>query len=113
MQKSLTLGISPCRLFCMDTIGIRIEEAMKARGMNQRQLANKLGFHPSLISQWINGKKNIDAKDLYRVAVVTDHPIQFFYSEVVPADLSSYGEILGITPAGEYEIITLRRKRSP
>ena len=96
----------------METIGKRIEEAMKKRDINQRQLAEKVGKSKSLISQWISGNKNIDAKDLYKIAVATDHPIEFFYPEIIPYnELDKYGEILGITPAGEYEIVTLRRRR--
>lgn len=98
----------------METIGRRIAEALERRNLNQRELASKVGRSKSLISQWISGSKNIDAKDLYRVAVALDMPIEFFYPEVVPLhSLDKYGEILGITDAGEFEIITLRRRKRP
>ena len=55
-----------------ETIGKRIQKARMAAVMTQRELAEALYVHESLISQWENGHKIPSQEQIKRIAEVCD-----------------------------------------
>lgn len=49
-------------------IGQKIKELRKKQGMSQKDLADKLGITPVLISQYENGKRNPKLETLQKIA---------------------------------------------
>jgi transcriptional regulator with XRE-family HTH domain len=56
-------------------IGAQIFEYMKADGINQRQLADKLGKKESEISKWLNGSHNFTIETIAKIEDVFDKDI--------------------------------------
>ena len=56
-------------------IGAQIFEYMKAEGINQRQLADKLGKKESEISKWLNGSHNFTIETIAKIEDVFDKDI--------------------------------------
>ncbi len=50
----------------------QIDDALKAKGMSQRDLATKLGKQPSVISKWLSGTHNFTADTLMDIQDVLD-----------------------------------------
>ncbi|MGI6032357.1 MAG: helix-turn-helix domain-containing protein [Coriobacteriales bacterium] len=48
----------------------RLKDAYKARGLKQKQFAEKMGRNPSTVSAWINGNSYMDDADLVKAASV-------------------------------------------
>lgn len=60
------------------TIGHQIKKTRKEQGIGQKNLASKLGYTPSAISQYENGKRCILLTDLEKIAAILHRPITFF-----------------------------------
>ena len=48
----------------------RLKEAIKARGLKQRFIAEKVGISEQLLSQMLNGDVKIDIDTFFAIAVV-------------------------------------------
>ncbi len=55
----------------------RIKELMKVEGLNQTQLANRLGLKQSTISTWVLGKKEPSIRSLWALADYFDVDIDY------------------------------------
>ena len=67
----------------------KIADAMRSNGMNQKQLAQKMGKTESEVSDWLSGDRNFTLDTLTEIEhtlnvslINTDHP-QYAYSEKV------------------------------
>jgi len=61
-------------------IGSRIKQARNNAGKLQKDLSNLLGYESqSIISEIENGKKDIDASDLFKIAVFLRVDISYLY----------------------------------
>jgi len=56
-------------------IGAQIHEYLKEAGMNQRQLADKMGKKESEISKWVNGSHNFTIETVAKIEEVFDKKI--------------------------------------
>ncbi len=73
-------------------IGERIEEAMLAKGLNQTQLAAKLGISRSAISQFVHEKRCPSRKILVKMANTLSVSVDFLTGRSARPD---YGKLLG------------------
>ena len=46
---------------------LRINQVLEAKGINRKELAEKLGKRPSEISKWLNGDHNLTLKTIARL----------------------------------------------
>jgi transcriptional regulator with XRE-family HTH domain len=83
-----------------DIIVHRIKEARLERGLTQQVIADHLGRTAAAVSEMERGKVQVNASDLYTIALLLNKPIEYFFGE----DYSGK-EI--------EEIITAVRKQSP
>ncbi|MGI6768845.1 MAG: helix-turn-helix domain-containing protein [Bacilli bacterium] len=51
-------------------VGENISQAMKIKGMTQKQLADQLGVSKQVMSKIINGKKAINVEELSKIAFI-------------------------------------------
>lgn len=64
------------------TIGKNIRRARKLAGYTQKQLAELLGHRSAAMISWVeDGRRNITAEKLYRIALVTNTPIDTFFNK--------------------------------
>ena len=56
-------------------IADEIEDALKAKGMTQKELAQRLGTSPAAVSRWLGGGHNFTLSTLARISVVLDVPL--------------------------------------
>lgn len=56
-------------------IGAQIHEYLKEAGINQRQLADKMGKKESEISKWVNGSHNFTIETVAKIEEVFDKKI--------------------------------------
>lgn len=57
------------------TVGERIRAARRAKGMTQKELAEKMGTSYVVISQWENGKRNPKLSTLEEIAKALEVPV--------------------------------------
>lgn len=74
----------------MDEIAQRIFEAMKNKGMNQKQLASKIKAIPQTITDWKTGKTTSYTDYMASLSVVLDVSIDYLMTgrKEVPAEIS-------------------------
>src|ERR1043165_31217 len=66
----------------METANIeRIHLARDSRGINQGEMANRLGMAPGTLSKIEAGDMNIQPTLLQRIADITNYPLSFFYAQ--------------------------------
>lgn len=53
-------------------VAVKIAEALKRKGMNQKDLANKLGKKPAEISKWLTGNHNFTIDTLVDIQSALD-----------------------------------------
>lgn len=53
-------------------VAVKIAEALKKKGLNQKDLANKLGKKPAEISKWLAGNHNFTIDTLVDIQSVLD-----------------------------------------
>lgn len=53
-------------------IALKIAQALKNKGMNQKELADKLGKRPSEISKWLAGNHNFTHDTLFDIQTILD-----------------------------------------
>ena len=53
-------------------IADEIDDAMKAKGMTQKELAQRLGTSAAAVSRWLGGGHNFTLSTLARISVVLD-----------------------------------------
>lgn len=63
-----------------ERIGQRIKKARQEQDVGQKVLAAALGYTPSTISQYENGKRCILLTDLEKIAAVLSRPLAYFIS---------------------------------
>lgn len=83
-------------------IGAQISEYMKAEGINQRQLANKLGKKESEISKWLNGSHNFTIETIAKIEDVFDKDI-VLVPKFATQDLGYSYEMKIITESGNVD----------
>jgi transcriptional regulator with XRE-family HTH domain len=57
---------------------VKIKESLRKAGINQSQLARKLGLTRGMVSNWISGKLNPKLETLKKISEATDVPLNFF-----------------------------------
>ena len=63
------------------TLGRRLAEARQALGLNQKQLGEKAGVSPSLVSQIERGRVSASLNTLRKLAEVLGTPLAHFFDE--------------------------------
>ena len=56
-------------------IADEIADALKAKGMTQKELAKRLGTSAAAVSRWLGGGHNFTLSTLARISVVLDVPL--------------------------------------
>lgn len=56
-------------------IADEIDDALKAKGMTQKELAQRLGTSAAAVSRWLGGGHNFTLSTLARISVVLDVPL--------------------------------------
>ena len=56
-------------------IADEIEDALKAKGMTQKELAQRLGTSAAAVSRWLGGGHNFTLSTLARISVALDVPL--------------------------------------
>lgn len=56
-------------------IADEIEDALKAKGMTQKELAKRLGTSAAAVSRWLGGGHNFTLSTLARISVELDVPL--------------------------------------
>lgn len=69
-----------------DDIANKVRETRKMRGMTQSDIAKVLDKTPATVSDMKQGKIQISASDLYKIANVLNKPIEYFYGEEYSTD---------------------------
>lgn len=83
---------SPARLDAQRVLGARLRGAREEAGLTQGEIAKRLGFAHSWFSQIERGDNGIDAIDLYRVAKLTGHSVDYFVnSDYSPRAITNPG----------------------
>ena len=62
-----------------DALGARIRECRTMRGLNQRELAEKIGVSSQQVHRYEVGENSISAAELYGLARVLGVPVTHFY----------------------------------
>ncbi len=57
------VGITEYRM----DLAVKIDKAMRARGLQKQELAEKLGKKPSVITKWLSGTHNFTSDTLWQV----------------------------------------------
>ncbi len=83
-------------------IGAQVFEYMKAEGINQRQLAEKLGKKESEISKWLNGSHNFTIETIAKIEDVFDKDI-VLVPKFATQDLGFSYEMKIITESGNVD----------
>ena len=58
-------------------IVVRVHQIMKERGLNQKDLAERLGKTPSEISKWLNGNHNFTLASIAKLTAELNEPILY------------------------------------
>lgn len=69
------------------TVGSRIREIRKSKGISATFVASKLGLHPSTIGKYENGERGIDADLLPKIADALGVNVSIFFASEI--DVSS------------------------
>ena len=56
-------------------IADEIDDALKAKGITQKELAKRLGTSAAAVSRWLGGGHNFTLSTLARISVVLDVPL--------------------------------------
>ncbi len=54
------------------SMAAKIDDALKAKGMSQKEFASKMGKQPSVVSKWLSGTHNFTADTLMDIQSVLD-----------------------------------------
>jgi transcriptional regulator with XRE-family HTH domain len=66
-------------------IGYRIQMAREELGLNQKDLAEKLGISQSSLSNYEKGKRRLYLADLQKIAQALEKPTDYFLQPIEPA----------------------------
>lgn len=62
-------------------MGQRIRQARRDKGWSQSQLAQRIGAHPTSVSDWERGINAPSSRHLIAIAEATDKPLSFFAAD--------------------------------
>lgn len=62
-------------------IGRKIREARLERGIEQTELAERLGYSPTAVNLYEKGKRKISIEDLEKVSAILARPLGYFLTE--------------------------------
>lgn len=65
------------------SVGNRIREIRKSKGISATFVASKLGLHPSTIGKYENGDRGIDADMLPKIADALGVEVSIFFADGV------------------------------
>lgn len=90
----------------------KLKLAMLESGLNQTQLAKKLGISSTSISQWLLGKTKPKYSTLEAVGKITGKPINYFFdnSTAVNGNNNVVGEQNTINPNLKEEIALIKKE---
>ena len=90
----------------------KLKLAMLESGLNQTQLAKKLGISSTSISQWLLGKTKPKYSTLEAVGKITGKPINYFFdnSTAVNGSNNVVGEQNTINPNFKEEIALIKKE---
>jgi transcriptional regulator with XRE-family HTH domain len=87
------------------TIGDRLRTYRTRAGLNQEELAEKAGVHPTYIGQLERGEKNATLETVEKIARALDLPFEVLFEAIIDGDL-------GNSVAREcYELVTALPER--
>ncbi len=64
----------------------QIGPALKEQGRKQRWLAEQLGVHESIVSDWVNGRRTVDHLRAKQIARVLDIPFYLLFNDTFVSD---------------------------
>lgn len=91
----------------MITIGERVRDIRKARGLSQQQLATAMGLAKPTIALWETGRRGIALAQLRKLANVLKTPLSNLLGE------DGNGKIMRLTDPAERAVIMLYRQIDP
>ena len=65
---------------------IQIGPALKEQGRKQRWLADRIGVHESVVSDWVNGRRTVDQHRAKQIAEVMDIPFYLLFNDTFVAE---------------------------
>jgi transcriptional regulator with XRE-family HTH domain len=105
----------------MATVGDRIRLVRESKGLTQDQLATAAGISKSFISEVENGKRNVSAQNLLRIANALGASIEYLMRGVsaapqqeaaavtVPPELATAAERLGLSFSETLDLLQTQR----
>ena len=73
-------------------LGARIRQERERRGLNQRELAERLGIAPERLSRIETGQRGVDTLVLRRASQVFELPMDAFFDEGAEVALARRGD---------------------
>ena len=91
------------------SVGDRIAELRKQRGLSQGQLASMMGVSRQAISKWENGQTSPDTLNLIRLAEVLENDVEYIATGQVRVDMSEVEPIVHTVVREVERIIPVER----
>lgn len=64
-----------------DILAARLKQARKNAGLKQQTVALKTNLSPTTLSAIENGKRHIDACEMFKLAALYNKPMEWFFTE--------------------------------
>ena len=105
----------------METVGERIRIVRESKGLTQDQLATAAGISKSFVSEVENGKRNVSAQNLLRIANAMEASVEYLLRGVslaaeeepaavtVPPELAAAAERLGLSFSATLDLLQTQR----
>lgn len=105
----------------MATVGERIRIVRESKGLTQDQLAAAAGISKSFVSEVENGKRNVSAQNLLRIANAMEASVEYLLRGVslaaqvepaavtVPPELAAAAERLGLSFSATMDLLETQR----
>ena len=91
------------------SVGDRIAELRKQRGLSQGQLATMMGISRQAISTWENGQTSPDTLNLIRLAEVLENDVEYIATGQARVDMSEVEPIIHTVVREVERIIPVER----
>ena len=105
----------------MGTVGERIRIVRESKGLTQDQLAAAAGISKSFVSEVENGKRNVSAQNLLRIANAMEASVEYLLrggslaaqeepaAVTVPPELAAAAERLGLSFSATLDLLQTQR----
>lgn len=85
-------------------VGGMIAKACKSAGISYTVLADMLGVYPSTVTRWVTGYYVPPAYELYKIAIATEKPMEWFMNGADPDDIEATRLTIKAYKSGVQEI---------